>query len=173
MLSERLQQAINEQIGKEFYSGYLYLSMAAYFEDLTLNGFAHWMRVQGQEESCHAMIFYNYMAEQGARVRLPAIDQPQSDFKSPLDVFETGLAHERTVTQSINNLMDIAIEDRDHASHSFLNWFVDEQVEEESTFDTLRSKLKLVGGESHGLFMLDQEVGARVFNMPAQLLNKI
>lgn len=173
MLSEKLQGVINEQIGKEFYSAYLYLAMAAWFEENSLKGFAKWMRVQSQEESCHGMIFYNFLLDAGGSAKLPAVAQPDADFKSPLDIFERGLKHEGLVTASINNIVDIAIEEHNHAAHSFLNWFVDEQVEEESNFDTLRGKLKLIEKGGDGLFTIDNELATRVFAMPAPLMGKI
>ncbi len=173
MISDRMLKTMNEQIAKEFYSGYMYLEMAAYFEEAGLEGMASWMRIQAQEEECHAMIFFNYVNEQGGRVRLGGVDEPPHEYDSPLDVFEKGLEHEKKVTASINNLVDIAIEEKDHASRSFLNWFVDEQVEEEDGFNRVASKLKLVKADSNALFMIDKELGARVFNIPAPLAGKI
>lgn len=168
MPSEKMQKALNAQIRKEYYSAYLYMSMAAWFENEGLDGFANWMRIQTQEELAHGTIFFNYLCERGARVRLEAIDAPPSDFDSPLDIFEKSLEHERTVTASINELMDLAIDDRDHASASMLKWFVDEQVEEEASADDIRGKLERVG-DGGGLYMLDQKLAARVFTTPSPL----
>ena len=166
MISKKLQDAFNEQINKELYSEYLYLSMAAYFDSVSLPGCANFMKVQIQEERFHAMKMYNFVNERGGRVELKEIKRPQVDFKSPLEVFEMSYKHEQYVSRSINELMDIAISENDHATKSFLNWFVDEQVEEEDSMDTIVNKLKLIGGQGHGLLMIDNELGTRVFNPP-------
>lgn len=174
MLSDRLAAEFNAQIGREFYSGYFYLAMAAWFDENSLAGFSNWMRIQAQEELSHAMIMFNFVLETGAKADLPAIDKPKGDFESPLDVLQHGLAHEKIVTSHINNLMDIAIEEKTHAVTSFLQWFIDEQLEEEASFTTIVGKLQLLeksGGG--GIFMLDNELGARVFNLPAPLVGKI
>lgn len=168
MIKKKLQDAINEQINKELYSEYLYLSMAAYLEDKGLSGLAHFMKVQAEEERFHAMKFFNYVNERGGRVILEQIDKPDTEFDSVLDVFEKSLHHEEFVTKSINELMDVAIEVNDHAAKSFLNWYVDEQVEEEDTFDDLVNRLKLINGKGQGLLMLDKELSARVFTPPAE-----
>jgi ferritin len=166
MISEKLQDAINEQINRELYSGYLYLSMAAYFDSMNLPGFANFMRVQEEEERFHAMKFYDFLNERGGRVVLKKIAQPEVDFDSPVEVFELSLKHEQFVTKSINELMDLAIAENDHATKSFLNWYVDEQVEEEDTMDGIVNKLKLIGGKGHGMLMMDKELGARTFTAP-------
>lgn len=168
MISDKMSQAISDQLTKEFYSGYLYMAMAAYFESETLPGFAHWMRMQAQEESCHGLIMFNYIAEQGGRPKLGAIEAPDSKFKSPLDVFEKGLKHEKFVTASINKLMDLSIKEKDYATGNMLKWFVDEQVEEEGSFDKIRAQLARIG-DGNGIFMLDKELFARVFNLPSPL----
>lgn len=167
MITERMQDAINEQINKEMFSEYLYLSMAAYFESLNLPGFANFFYVQIQEERFHAMKFYHYLKDRGGRIVLKQLDQPQVDFDSPLHAFEEGLKHEQFVTQRINNLMDVAIELRDHATKSLLNFYVDEQVEEEATFETVVNKLRMIDGKGHGLLMLDAELASRTFTAPA------
>lgn len=167
MISEQMQDAINEQINKELYSEYLYLSMAAYFEAQNLPGFANFFVVQAQEERFHAMKFYKFLNDRGGRVILKAIDQPMVDFDSPLQVFEESYKHEQFVTRRIHDLVDVAMAEKDHATMSFLNWFVDEQVEEEATFDELVNKLKMVDGKGHALLMLDKELGARMFTPPA------
>lgn len=166
MISEKLQDAINEQINRELYSGYLYLSMAAYFDSMNLPGFANFMRVQEEEERFHAMKFYDFLNERGGRVVLKKIAQPEVDFDSPVEVFELSLKHEQFVTKSINELMDLAIAENDHATKSFLNWYVDEQVEEEDTMDGIVNKLKLIGGKGHGMLIMDKELGARTFTAP-------
>lgn len=174
MLSEKLNSEFNAQIGKEFYSGYFYLSMVDWFEDNSLQGFSKWMRIQVQEELSHAMIMFNFLQEAGGKADLPAIAKPPADFTSPLDVFQRGLEHEQSITASINSLMDIAVEEKNHAVRSFLNWFVDEQLEEEDNFSTIIGKLKLIEKSSGGgIFMLDNELGSRIFAIPAPLVGKI
>mgnify|MGYP001233723314 CR=1 FL=1 len=166
MINKKLEERINYQINRELYSEYLYLSMSAYLENNGLAGMANFMRVQAQEEHFHAMKFFTYVNERGGRVVLDAIEQPPVDFESPLAVFEESLNHEKIVTDLINKLMDLAIEVNDHATRSFLNWYVDEQVEEENSFQTIIDKLELVGGKGHGLLMLDKDLGLRVFTPP-------
>ncbi len=161
MLSERMEKALNEQIKWEFYSAYLYLSMASYFESLSLEGFAGWMKAQAVEECVHAMKFYHFVNERGGRVRLEAIDQPPTDWKSPLAVLEYGLDHEREVTKKINRLVELAQEEKDHATYIFLQWFVTEQVEEEDSFGSLVEKMKLVADAPGGIFMIDRELAQR------------
>ena len=168
MISEKLQDAINEQINRELYSGYLYLSMAAYFDSMNLPGFASFMKVQEEEERFHAMKFYDFLNERGGRVVLKKIAQPEVDFDSPIEVFEQSLKHEQLVTKSINELMDLAIAENDHAAKSFLNWYVDEQVEEEDTMDGIVNKLKMIGAKGHGMLMMDKELGARTFTPPSE-----
>ena len=167
MLGKKKGKALNDQVNAELYSSYLYLSMEAYFQSLSLNGFAKWMRCQAQEELFHAMKMYDHINERGGRVTLAAIEGPQIEWKSPLDVFETTLAHEKKVTGLINNLVDLAISEHDHASNSFLQWYVNEQVEEEASADEVIQKLKLMGDIPNGLFMVDRELATRVFTMPA------
>lgn len=166
MLSKKTEQAFNEQLNAELYSAYLYLSMATYFEAENLAGFANWMRVQTQEELFHVMKFYDYINERGGRVILREIAAPPSNWDSPLGVFEAVLAHEQKVTGLINNLADLAIEEKDHAAGTFLKWFVDEQVEEEKSASDIIGKLKLVKDSPQGLFMIDRELAQRVFTPP-------
>lgn len=166
MISEKMQNAFSEQINKELYSSYLYLSMASYLSEIGLNGFANWMRVQVQEENFHAMAMYDYVIERGGKVNLLAIDKPASSFKSVLAVFEETLKHEEYVTSLINGLVDVAEEVKDRATVSFLQWFIDEQVEEESTASDLISKLKLINSEGNALFMMDKEMALRTFVAP-------
>lgn len=168
MISTKLQEAINSQINKELFSEYLYLSMAAYCESENLDGIANFFHVQTKEEHFHAMKFFAYLNERGGRVKLMPIEGPQTDFKSIEDIFEQTLRHEQLVTQSINEIMDLAIKENDHATKSFLQWFIDEQVEEEATAEKLLHKVKLISGHPHGLFMLDKELAARTFNPPAE-----
>ena len=161
MIGKKMQDAINEQINKELYSAYLYLSMAAYLDSENLSGFAHWMRAQAQEEQEHALKFYDHIYERGGRVTLQAIDEPPAGFESPLAVFEETLAHERKVTGLINNLYAIALEQNDYASQAFLQWFVSEQVEEEDNASRILETLKMVGDKGQALVMLDRELGQR------------
>ncbi len=162
-----MQEALNDQLKWEFYSGYLYLSMSAYFLSINLPGFANWMHVQAQEELSHGMKFFDFINERGGRVFLQAADAPPSEWSSPLDVFEEAYAHEQIVTGRINDLVNLALEERDHASNIFLQWFVSEQVEEEANADGVVQQLKLMGDARGGLFMLDKELGQRVFTPPA------
>ena len=168
MMPDRMAKAINDQINAEFYSAHLYLSMAAYFEDNTLPGFANWMRVQFQEEEFHAMKFLDHMVERGARVNLKEIAAPGTDWDSPLAAFQAVYEHEQKVTGMINNLVKIAMEENDYASHQFMQWFVEEQVEEEDSTSTIRDKIKMVQDMPGGLYMLDQELAARVYTPPPQ-----
>ncbi|HNW35269.1 MAG TPA: ferritin [Candidatus Ozemobacteraceae bacterium] len=170
MISKKMAKIINEQITKEMYSAYLYLSMASYFEVGNLPGIATWMRVQAQEETAHGMIFFNYLADHGERALMGTIDTPVTNFKSVLAVFEMTLAHEKTVTASIYKLLDQSLADHDYATQNFLQWFVKEQVEEEKNADTIIGKLKRIGKSEDGLYMLDRELAARVFVMPAPLV---
>lgn len=163
MISEKLTDAINEQINRELYSEYLYIAMQAWFADQNLDGMANWMDAQGKEERFHAMKFYNYLIERGARVKLKAIAEPTFDFENPIKAFKMALEHEQFITKSINDLMDIAISENDHATRSFLQWYVDEQVEEEASVDKIVNMLKLVGDNGHGIMMIDRELGQRVY----------
>jgi len=167
MISKKVQDALNRQCNREMYSAYLYLSMSAYFQSLNLKGFANWMRVQTQEEMVHAMKFYDYIVQRGGRVVLADIEAPPSEWKSPREAFENTYEHEQKVTGLIHDLVDLAIAEKDPASVSFLQWFVTEQVEEEESSSELAEKLKLIGGDSNGLLMLDKELGQRVFTPPA------
>lgn len=167
MLSEKMVDALNEQINKEMYSAYLYLAMSSYAEFKGLKGFSNWYRVQYQEEMEHAMRIYDYVQEQGAQVKLKAIEQPSSDFGTPLQILEKTLEHEQFVTKLINNLVDLAIKEKDHASQIFLQWFVTEQIEEESNVNEILDKLKLAGKNGNGLFMIDKDLAARVYTPPS------
>lgn len=161
MLSQKLQDAINEQIRDELYSAYLYLSMAAYSETANLPGFAHWMRLQGQEEISHAMKFFDYVNERGGRVVLHAIDQPQTEFESPLSIFEMTLEHEQKVTGLIHKLYELALDEKDYPTQVMLQWFIEEQVEEEGSASQILETLKMIGDKGHALVMLDRALGQR------------
>lgn len=162
MISERVEKVLNEQVNAEMYSAYLYLSMSSYFDSVNLPGFAQWMKTQAQEEMVHAMKFYDFIHERGGRVLLEAIEAPQTQWTNPVEAFAATLGHEQKVTGLINDLVDVAIAEKDHATNIFLQWFVTEQVEEEASVDAVLQKLKMVGDQGHGLFMMDRELGTRV-----------
>ncbi len=166
MISEKMQGAINKQVTAEFYSAHLYLSMAAYLDSIDVPGFAQWMRIQYQEEVSHATKLMEYVIERDGRAIITGFEDPQVEWKSVLDIFESAYAHEQKVTAMINNLMDIAIEEKDHAASIFLQWFVNEQVEEEATAKGIIQQLKLLGDSKAGLFQIDRELGQRVFTPP-------
>ena len=168
MLSERMMKALNKQLNAELYSAYLYLSMAAYFESKNLKGFTNWMRAQAQEELAHAMKFFDYINEKGGRVYLEAIEKPPTEWKSPLDVFEATYEHEVKVTSMINDLVNMSMEEKDHATYNMLQWFVAEQVEEEASADEIRQQLRMIKEDGRGIMMLDRELKQRVFTPPAQ-----
>jgi len=163
MLTDKMIEGLNEQINKEIYSAYLYLSMASYASTLGLNGFVNWFNVQVQEELSHAQKMYDYVVQQGYRVMLKAIDEPPQNFKSPINLFEETLSHEKIVTGLINNLVKIAKEENDNATEIFLQWYVTEQVEEEANPTEIIQKLKLTGKDGNGLLMIDNELAQRVF----------
>ena len=167
MLTDKMEKAINGQINAEFYSAYLYLAMAAWFQEQDLPGFAGWMRIQVQEEQFHAMKMFDHVLERGGRTDLGAIDAPPGDWKSPLEVFKATLEHEQMVTGLINDLVYLARDERDNATEIFLQWFVKEQVEEEDTASGILGQLKLVEGSPQALFLMDRELGQRVFIPPA------
>ena len=166
MISKKMQEALNEQVNAEFYSAYLYLSMVAYFESINLPGFANWMRAQTQEELAHAMKIYDYINGRGGRVTLKSIDQPPTEWESPLAAFEAAYGHEQKVTGLINELVNLAIEEKDHAANMFLQWFVNEQVEEEKSADDIVQKLRQIVDAPSVMNMLDKEMGQRVFTPP-------
>ncbi len=161
MIKNEMIIAINNQISKEMYSSNLYLSMAAYFHNANLNGFANWMRVQAQEEMMHALKFFDYLLNRGANIEIGNIDAPKRDWSSPLNAFEESLAHEMSITESINNLADLAINLKDHATFNMLQWFIQEQVEEEATVNEICDRLRLTEGSAGGLFILDHEMKQR------------
>lgn len=163
MLSKRMEEEINKQINAELYSAYLYQAMAAYFENRNLKGFANWMSVQAKEEMTHAMKFYRFINERGGKVSFFGIDAPKTDWESLVDIFRNILEHEKYVTGRINLLMNIAVEEKDHATANELQWFVAEQVEEEANASEILEQLKFINGEGSGVFMLDRELKTRVF----------
>lgn len=167
MLSERLQKALNAQVNYEFYSAYTYLAMSAYAESEDLEGFANFFKVQYEEELFHAMKFYNYINQMDGRVVIESMEKPQVEYDSILHLFESGYEHEKTVTAKIYNLADIATEEKEHATISLLQWFIDEQVEEEQNFNTIIKKLKRIESNPAALYMLDDELATRVFTPPA------
>ncbi len=172
MISKRLEEAINAQINAELWSAYLYLSMSAYCQDKGYTGIANWFAIQFKEEQDHAQIFYNYLVSRGGRVLLQPIAAVETEWASPLAAFEATYEHEQKVTSLINNLMQIAVEEKDFASQSRLQWFIDEQVEEEESALDIINKLRMLDGNSYGLYMLDQELGARVYTTPSPLAAK-
>lgn len=161
MLSKKMEKALNEQLNAELYSAYLYLAMSAWFESQNLPGFAAWMRIQDREETTHAMKFFKFVAERRGRVVLKAIEEPAKDWKSPLAAFEAALEHERYITGRIGDLVNLAVEEKDHATNAFLQWFVNEQVEEEATADSIIQKLKMAEKAPGAMLMLDHELGQR------------
>jgi ferritin len=163
MLSKKMEKALNEQIEKEFFSSHLYLSMSAYFAQKNLSGFANWFNIQAQEERDHAMLLFNYVIRTGGKVTLTKIDAPKVDFDSDIDVLKETLVHEEFITKSIYQLVDAAQEERDHKTIQYLKWFVDEQVEEEENASDNIAKYELVANDGKGLYMLDSELGARVY----------
>ena len=160
-MNSKTQHGFNEQLNAELFSAYLYLSMSAYFEAQNLKGMAHWMRVQAQEELLHAMKFFDFINERDGRVVLTKVKEPKTEWSSPLDAFEEAYTHETKVTGLINELVELSLSERDHASNTFLQWFVTEQVEEEASAQEIRDKLRLVKDNPVALFMIDQELARR------------
>lgn len=166
MITQKMVDAFNYQINRELYSAYLYLSMSAYCSDLGLSGFANWFSVQVQEESFHARRMFDYLLERGGKIELEAIEKPDYKWNNLTEVYEQTLSHEEYVTSLINKLADVAEEEKDRAAMSFLQWFIDEQVEEENNARDIISKLKLIGESGNALYALDKEFAARVFVQP-------
>ena len=169
MLKSTVEKEINKQINAELWSAYLYLSMSSFFHSINLSGFANWMWIQAREEVTHAMRLYHHVVERGGRVILTAIDKVPTEWKSPLHVFEETYKHEQKVTGLIEKLVDVAEREKDRATLNMLQWFIDEQVEEENSADEILQKLKLIGENGNGIFMLDRELAQRVFTPPADL----
>ena len=161
MVNNNIIEALNRQLNAELYSSYLYLAMAAYLEHENFGGFSRWMQVQSQEEYGHGMKLYGYIHEVGGKVKLQSIEAPKEAWKSVQDVFEETFKHEQEVTKSIYSIVDLTVTEKDHATNNFLQWFVNEQVEEESTADRILKKIKLIGDTKNGLFLLDREMGMR------------
>lgn len=166
MINEKLEKEFNIQINKELYSEYLYLAMKTYFMEQNLMGFVNWFDVQVQEEHAHAIGMFNYLNERGGKIELLPIDKPEFSGKTPLEIFEEVLKHEQYVTSRINTVYDVAEEVRDRAAMKFLDWYIDEQVEEEASVDGVLSTLKLIGDDKNALLLLDKDLAARVFNPP-------
>jgi ferritin len=166
MIHKKMAQAINEQINREMYSAYLYMSMSAYSNKVGLKGFANWFMVQYHEEMFHAMKLYEYLQRQGEEIKLEAIKAPPTEFSSQLDLFTQTLTHEQYITSSLNELMDLAISKKDHATKIFLEWYITEQVEEEENDNDIITELKLIGDDPHALLMLDRELAARIATVP-------
>jgi len=163
MASEKMLKALNEQLNFEYESANYYLAMGAYCADEDFEGIENFFMVQADEERFHARKFYDYINDRDGRVKISSMEEPKNEFTSIKDAFETALAHEKKVTERINNLMKLAHEENDYATISFLNWFVDEQVEEEATMKTIIAKLDRIGDSPQGLFMLNKELGSRTF----------
>ncbi len=163
MLKKKIEVALNNQLNNEFYSAYLYISMAGYFEHMSLAGFSNWMKVQYQEENSHTMKFFRYINERGGKVVLKGAKAPPSSWKSPLDAFEKILEHEEEVTENINELLDISMKEKDHATTNFLQWYIEEQVEEEANVSNIIAQLKMIEGSNESLYLLDKDLAQRVF----------
>jgi ferritin len=161
MISKAMQEAINNQINKEMFSSYLYLSMSAYFEENNLSGFAHWMRLQATEENEHAMKFFDFLVERGGRVSLSAIETPKATWENSLNAFQQALAHEEMITASINSLYELALKEKDYASQIFLQWYISEQVEEEKNAGDIIHQLKMIDAHGTAVLMLDKQLGKR------------
>ena len=173
MLSKKMEKAFNGQLNKEMYSAYLYMAMSSYADSQGIKGIAHWFMVQYHEEMLHAMKIYEYIQEQGNDVILGAIDKPEGTFTTALSLFEAALEHERFITRSINELMDLAIEEHDHASKAFLEWYVSEQVEEEQNATDIVQTLKMIGDNSAALFLYDKDLKTRAVNVPTDFSNGV
>lgn len=167
MINQKMQDAINSQIQAEFYSAYLYLSMSAYCESKSLKGFANWLNVQYQEETSHATMLLNYLIERGGKVRLDTIDAPPSEFGTVVEMFEKVLTHEQHVTSLINKLYEVAVNEKDFAAQIFLQWFINEQVEEEASVGEVLDKLSVIGEKTVDILYLDKELSTRTFVPPA------
>ena len=170
MMNEKVHELLNQQINKEFYSAYLYLDFSNYFEDAGLDGFANWYQIQAQEERDHAMLFYQYLQNENQKVTLEAIAKPDKTFSSHMDVLKAGLEHEEYVTSLINDIYAAAYNVKDFRTMQFLDWFVKEQGEEETNANDLITKMELFGSDQKSLYMLNQELAARVYTAPSLVL---
>lgn len=169
MISKKMEEALNGQINKEMYSAYLYMSMSGHSHSIGLKGFTNWFMVQYHEEMLHAMKFYEYIQRQGGKVKLMAIEEPPREWKSALDMLQKTLEHEKFITKSINDLVDLAIAEKDHATQIFLQWYVTEQIEEEENDNDIIATLNIIGKSkegNNGLFMLDKELAVRMTTVP-------
>ena len=160
-MKENVQYAINDQIQAEYESAYIYLAMSAYMESLNLSGFANWLRIQWQEETLHAMKLYDFLLRRGGRVELRSIPAPPSDYGSPMDLFQKVLEHEQYITQRIHRLYSLAVQEKDYALQTLLQWYIDEQVEEEDNASQIIEKLKMLGNSGPNLYLLDSELKQR------------
>jgi len=167
MLTARIERELNKQLNREFFSAYLYMSMAAYFQSVDLLGFSNWMQIQAKEELFHAEKFYTFIHERNGKVVLEELGKPQTEWESPLAAFENSLAHEVFITSSLNELVNASLEEKDHATNIFLQWFITEQIEEESNATEIIRKLKLMKDAPGGMYMLDKELAARTLVLPA------
>ena len=170
MMNEKVHEFLNQQINKEFYSAYLYLDFSNYFEDAGLDGFANWYKIQAQEERDHAMLFYQYLQNENQKVTLEAIAKPDKTFSNHIDVLKAGLEHEEYVTSLINDIYAAAYNVKDFRTMQFLDWFVKEQGEEETNANDLITKMELFGSDPKSLYMLNQELAARVYTAPSLVL---
>jgi len=169
MISKDLQEALIEQLNKEYHSAYIYLGMSAYCSKEGFNGAANWFLIQYQEEVAHGMKLFKYLEDQNVHIQLPSIQAVDVDFTSLLDVFEKSLAHEQTMTRNLNNLSDLAMKNKDHATYNLLQWYVTEQVEEEATVSAIIDHIKLVGDNGYGLYTIDKELAGRTFVDPTNI----
>ena len=170
MLNEKVSSLLNQQINKEFFSAYLYLDFANYYESVGLDGFANWYKIQAQEERDHAMLFYQYMQNNNAKVTLEAVAKPTKEFDSHMEPLKAGYGHEQYVTSLINDIYAAAHEAKDFRTMQFLDWFIKEQGEEETNANDLITKMELFGSDPKGLYMLNSELKARVYNPPSLVL---
>ena len=170
-MDKKVHELLNQQINKEFYSAYLYLDFSNYFEDVGLDGFANWYKIQAQEERDHAMLFYQYLQNENQKVTLEAIDKPDKKIESHMDVLKAGLEHEKYVTSLINDIYAVAYDVRDFRTMQFLDWFVKEQGEEETNANDMITKMELFGSDPRSLYLLNQELAARVYTAPSLVLD--
>ena len=170
-MDKKVHELLNQQINKEFYSAYLYLDFSNYFEDVGLDGFANWYKIQAQEERDHAMLFYQYLQNENQRVTLEAINKPDKKIESHMDVLKAGLEHEKYVTSLINDIYAAAYDVRDFRTMQFLDWFVKEQGEEETNANDMITKMELFGSDPRSLYLLNQELAARVYTAPSLVLD--
>ncbi len=165
MISEKISKSLNEQLNREFYSGYIYLGMSAFASKLGFNGCAKWFNMQYQEEMVHAMKLFKYLEDQGSDIELKDIKAPKIKAKTIVEAFEDSLKHEQMMTEALNELSDMTMKEKDHATYNLLQWYVTEQVEEEASFKEIIDNMKMVGDNGFGLYTLDKELGTRVFDI--------